>query len=283
MLELDLLRVFVAVVDRAGITRAAAALHRTQSGVSMQIKRLEDAVGVRLFHREGRQMRLTHDGDRLLSYARRLLLLSEEALATMAPAVGLTGAVRLGCIDDYATRVVPDLLAGFLHANPAISIEVSTGLTGHLLKGLGRDYDLVLTMHPADRCEPSVMLRHDTVVWARGATEAWPNQAPVLPLALYPEGCLFRRWMTEALDAQAWRWRCAYLSQSTAAVEAAVRSGLAVSAFKSATIAPDLLPLGVEDGFPAFPQVAIALHCAPRLSKAAEALACCLTEALAVR
>ncbi len=101
-----------------------------------------------------------------------------------------------------------------------------------------------------------------------------------MPLALYPEGCLFRRWMTEALDAQGRSWRCAYLSQSTAAVAAAVRAGLAVSAFKRLAIGADLVQMTEPDGFPAFPPVAIALHAAPRPPIAADHLAGFLAEAL---
>src|ERR1700748_3702170 len=95
MLDLELLRSFVSVVDAGGFTRAGERVHRTQSTVSQQIKRLEDDVGQPLFNRNGKDITLTEAGERLLSYARRLLALEEEARDVVARP-GKGGGGRLG-------------------------------------------------------------------------------------------------------------------------------------------------------------------------------------------
>jgi DNA-binding transcriptional LysR family regulator len=261
VLDLDLLRVFVTAAERGGFTRAARSLHRTQSAVSAQVKRLEDAVGAELFLRGSREVRLTPAGERLIGHARRLLALGDEALALVATQ-GEAGTVRLGCVDDYATRILPGLLAGFWRANPGVLVEVRTGLTTHLLERLGGELDLVLGMLPAGSPRVGEALGRDRPLWA-AAPAAGLEHEPVLPLALYPEGCLFRRWAIDALDRQGRPWRCAYLSPSLAAVEEAVRAGLAVSVFKTRTVAPDLQVLGPEQGFPALPEVEMMLRLAP--------------------
>src|SRR5271167_2491478 len=112
MLDHDLLRAFVAVAERGGFTRAAAMLGRTQSAVSMQMQRLEAQSGRRLLDRRGRRVELTAEGERLLGYARRILALQDEVLLALATA-GVSGVVRIGSIDDYATLVLPPILAAF--------------------------------------------------------------------------------------------------------------------------------------------------------------------------
>ena len=101
MLDLELLRSFVSVVDAGGFTRAGERVHRTQSTVSQQIKRLEDDIGQPLLHRNGKEVTPTEAGERLLSYARRLLALAEEARDVLRQP-GNEGAIRLGIPEDIA-------------------------------------------------------------------------------------------------------------------------------------------------------------------------------------
>jgi DNA-binding transcriptional LysR family regulator len=257
MLDADLLRAFLAVAERGGFTRAARSLNRTQSAVSMQVKRLEGAVGARLFARRGRAVQLTPEGDSLVGYARRIVTLNEEAMQSLAR-TDVAGTVRLGAIDDYATRVLPPLLARFSRDHPGIMVELETGLTAHMLPRLGTDYDLVLAMHPAGT-GGGLVLRRDRPVWAAPRSSRIHKQSP-LPLALYPSGCLFRRWAIAALDDAGRPWRCVYMSPSLGAVEAAVAAGLAVSVFKASTVSRRLRRLGRRDGFPELPPVDIAVH-----------------------
>src|SRR6202171_6879248 len=101
MLDLELLRSFVSLVDSGGFPRAGERVHRTQSTVSQQIKRLEDDVGQPLLNRNGKDVTPTEAGERLLSYARRLVSLVEEARDVMARP-GHEGAVRLGVPEEFS-------------------------------------------------------------------------------------------------------------------------------------------------------------------------------------
>ncbi len=278
LLDSDLLKVFVTVAERGGFTHAARALNRTQSAVSMQIKRLEQEVGTALFEREGRRTGLTEAGEALMGYARRLLALNDEAIGVVRQR-RIAGTIRLGCIDDYATRVLPRILARFWSEHPTVQVEVQTGLTSDLVQRIGAEFDLVLGMHPVGLGRGDVICR-DTPVWATSRAHRTHREDP-LPLAVSRQGCLFRRWATAALDDRGRRWRCAYMSPSLATVEAAVEAGLAVSVFKKSTISPRLRRLTVREGFPRFPDVDITLHTGPGgATRQARALADHLTRSL---
>ena len=123
------------------------------------------------------------------------------------------------------------------------------------------------------------MIRRDRPIWATAAGSKAHEEDP-LPLALYPDGCLFRHWATRALDNAGRAWQCAYVSPSYGALVAAVKAGLAVSVFKRSTLAPGLRPLGRKEGFPALPEMEIALHRAQDASRAANELARHLIERL---
>src|SRR5882757_4893004 len=194
VLDPDLLKAFVAVADHLSFTRAAAMLNRTQSAVSMQVKRLEDRLGVELFHRTTVSVDLSSAGEGLLGYARRILTLNDEAVGRLREHK-VEGVVRLGVMDDYGTFVVPPLLASFLAGYPLIHVEMETGLTSSMPARLGEAFDLVIAMHPEGRGEGE-FLRREQAVWAAGTAQALEEQEP-LPVALYPQGCLFRKWAIE--------------------------------------------------------------------------------------
>lgn len=270
VLDPDLLKAFVAVADQRSFTRAAATLNRTQSAVSMQIKRLEDRLGVELFRRTKVNVDLSSAGEGLLGYARRILTLNDEAVGRLREHK-VEGMVRLGVMDDYGTFVVPPLLASFVAGYPRIHIEMETGLTSSMPARLGEAYDLVIAMHPQGRGEGE-FLRREQAVWATGASQLVEDQKP-LPVALYPQGCLFRKWAMEALDAAKRPWRLAFVSHSLAAVEAIAAQGLAVTVVKTGTFPPRLRPLSDRDGMPPLPAADIRLHRAANLSRAGALLA----------
>src|SRR5471030_410683 len=135
MLDLELLRSFVSVVDSGGFTRAGERVHRTQSTVSQQIKRLEDDVGQPLLHRSAKDVTPTEAGERLLSYARRLLSLAEEARDVMARP-GHEGAVRLGIPEDFAAYRLTKLLATFSRARPGLRLDVRADQSTYLRRDL---------------------------------------------------------------------------------------------------------------------------------------------------
>jgi len=269
-LDPDLLMAFVAVAEQRSFTRAAVLLNRTQSAVSMQIKRLEDRLGVELFSRTKANVDLSPAGEGLLGYARRILSLNDEAVGRLAERK-VEGVVRLGVMDDYGTSIVPPLLASFLAGYPRIHVEMETGLTASMPSRLGEAYDLVIAMHPEGRGEAE-FLRREQAVWATSAAHAVERQAP-LPVALYPQGCLFRKWAIEALDAAKRPWRLAFVSHSLAAVEAVAAQGLAVTVVKRGTFPPKLRALSDHDGMPRLPAADICLHRAANLSPAGALLA----------
>jgi DNA-binding transcriptional LysR family regulator len=269
-LDPELLQAFVAVADQSSFTRAAATLNRTQSAVSMQIKRLEDRLGVELFHRTKANVDLSPSGEGLLGYARRILSLNDEAIAHLREHK-VEGVVRLGVMDDYGTLIVPPLLAGFLAGYPLIQVEMETGLTSSMPARLGEAYDLVIAMHPVGRGDGEFLCR-EQAVWATSAEHPVEEQDP-LPVALYPQGCLFRRWAMEALDAAKRRWRLAFVSHSLAAVESIAAQGLAVTVVKSGTFPSRLRRLSERDGLPPLPAADICLHRAANLSHAGALLA----------
>src|SRR5437899_10099990 len=135
LLDVDQLRTFIAIVETGSFTRAAEVVHKTQSAVSMQMKRLEERLDRPIFARDGRSSKLTEDGERLLDYARRIVKLNVEALTAFSDAE-LTGRVRLGVPDDYADRYLPEIMARFSRAYPGVELTVTCEPTPELVGGI---------------------------------------------------------------------------------------------------------------------------------------------------
>lgn len=270
VLDPDLLRAFIAVADHRSFTRAAAALNRTQSAVSMQIKRLEERLQVALFHRSKANVEISAAGEGLLGYARRILALNDEAVGRLAERK-VAGTVRLGVMDDYAQSIVPPILAGFAVDYPLIHVEMETGLTAAMPARLGERFDLVIAMHPAGLGHGE-FLRREQAVWAASPHRAVEELDP-LPVALYPPGCLFRQWAMAALDAAGRPWRLSFVSHSSGVVEAVSAQGLAVTVVKTGTFPATLRPLSARDGMPPLPAADICLHRSANPSIAATLLA----------
>lgn len=258
VLDLDCLRAFVAVADIGNFTRAGEALHRTQSAISMQIKRLEQQLEKPLFHRAARQSALTHDGELLLGYARRLLKLNDEALNQLAQPT-LSGTVRLGTPDDYAMHLLPEVLAQFAQSYPQVSVEVccedSPTLSGMLANGK-LDIGLLTNQPGLPRGEP---LRREQLYWV-GAPQGLLFEESRLPLALSSDDCVLRKMALAELERAGREWRLAYSSPSGAAMNAAVAAGLAITVLVGSSLEPGLKALGEDSGLPALPSVELALH-----------------------
>lgn len=274
VLDPDLLKAFLAVADQNSFTRAATALNRTQSAVSMQVKRLEDRLGVALFHRTTVSVGLTSAGEGLVGYARRILTLNDEAVGRLSEHK-VEGVVRLAVMDDYGTVVLPPVLASFIADYPQIHVEMETGLTPSNLTRLGEAFDLVIAMHPEGHDEGE-FLRREQAVWAASPSWSAEDSGP-LPVALFPQGCLFRKWAIEALDSAKRPWRLAFVSHSLGAVAAMAAQGLAVTVVKAGLFPPKLKPLSERDGMPRLPAADIRLHRMPNLPRAAALLADHLT------
>lgn len=248
VLDVDLLRTFIAIAETGSFTRAASEVHKTQSAVSMQMRRLEETVGKALFVRDGRVSRLTGDGEHLLDYARRMVDLNNEAMhAFRRPEVA--GLVRLGTPDDYADRLLPEVLARFARSHPLIQVGVeclgSDMLVERVQNGL---LDLAVITCGYELTRPRVV-RNEPLVWVTSARHA-VHRADVLPVALSHQGCIWREMALAALEDTGRAYRVAYASGNSLAVAAAVLEGLAVAAVPEIVLRPGMRVLTPQDGFP---------------------------------
>src|ERR1700694_3467068 len=144
LIDIDQLRTFIAIAETGSFTKAAEFVHKTQSAVSMQMKRLEERLDRPIFARDGRASKLTEDGERLLDYARRIVKLNVEALTAFTDAE-LAGRVRLGVPDDYADRYLPEIMARFSRVYPGGELSVLCEPTVHLVERIaGNELDLAI-------------------------------------------------------------------------------------------------------------------------------------------
>jgi DNA-binding transcriptional LysR family regulator len=280
--DFDLLRTFVAVVDNAGFTRAAERVGRTQSTISLQIKKLEQSLGKRVFERDGRELLLTPDGEILLNYARQLLHLADEARSRLLePEV--EGLVRLGTPEDFATVYLPDILAEFSRAHPLVALEVNCNFSFNLLEGFSRgEYDLVLVKREPQGPAGGVAVWRDVLVWVGGPKLMLDSKASV-PLALAPAPDVYRKRALAALQGAKRESRIVYTSPSSEGLQAAVRAGLAVTVLSKDMVPEGFTILEGEHGLPPMPDTEIALYRAPgALPRAAQLLAEHITRSLEV-
>ncbi len=257
-LDIDLLRSLVAFADSGSFTKVAGVIGRTQSAVSMQMKRLEEMVGKPLFARDGRDLALTHDGERMVGYARRMLKLHEEAVASFAEPM-LTGTVRVGIPEDYAVGVLPVLFSRFAEIYPGVHFEIHCDSTDVLYPRFKAGALDLAVLTEQEIPQGGRLLRQEPVVWATSRQHQTHRLDP-LPLAVFPAPCMFRKWAIESLEEQGRAYRLAYSSRSMAAVIAAVTSGLAITTTARSSMTPEMRVLTEADGFSPLPDARISLY-----------------------
>lgn len=255
-LDIALLRSFIAV-SRAGSIRAAAErVGRTQSAVSLQIKRLEAIVGDRLFHRMGSGVALTVAGERFLPGAERILAAHDETVEGMG-AEGMQGSLAFGCPEDYLTAFFPDLLRRYGAAHPGIDIEIVCAPTVELHPLLQRRrIDLALVSLPGS-ARPGDVIRREPLVWIAAAATPALLSEPVLPLALSAPDTIDHQEARRAMTAAGLRYRVAHASNGLAGLLTIARSGLAISVATRAAV-PDDLAI-VTEGLPPLPEIGVSL------------------------
>ncbi|WP_430397482.1 LysR substrate-binding domain-containing protein [Ferrovibrio sp.] len=268
----ELLRAFVAVVESGGFSHAAERLLRGQSAVSLQIKRLEDRLGVRLFDRNPRRVVLTTDGELILDHARRILSLNDELIARLREPE-LSGLVRLGAPEDFATSHLPNVLARFSRSHPKVALEVTCELTLELLEHFQAGaLDLALVKREPMGHVGGIKVWREPLVWV-ASNRAITETADALPLVVSPRPCVYRKRATDALDLHGRAWRIAYTCGSLTGNHAAVRAGLGVTVLPKAMVPADLTVLNDEMiGLPPLADTEIALIAASKLSAPAERL-----------
>jgi DNA-binding transcriptional LysR family regulator len=274
MMELELLRSFIAVADCGGFHRAAEQLNLTQSTVSQQIKRLELEIKRPLFRRTTRTVALTDDGEMLLGDARRLLQL-EEAARHRLTAPRLSGTVRLGANEEVASGSLPSALGRFASLHPDVKLEVQIGVSSEMIEQLdaGR-LDVVFAKRPLGSSRGRLVWR-EPLVWA--ASDSF-NLVPgaALPLALYREHSVSRDAALTALRASELVWQIVYTSPSLTGVRAAALAGLAITPLPASAVIGGLRSLGVETGLPPLPDLEFTIFEKRRPDAASTALAAVL-------
>lgn len=258
----ELLRTFVKAVDLGNFTRAGEVVGRTQSAVSLQIRRLEELLDASLFQRGTPRGRLTEQGITLLDYARRMLALNDEAVRSLRrPAVA--GVVRLGAPHEYSTSLLPEILGKFALSHPNVMLEVTCDLSRNLLARMDKgEFDLVIALHDDPRERGGIQLMSEPLVWI-GSREHLSHEARPLPLVLAPPPCLYRQRILHTLRSQQRDWRIAYSSTSYEGIIAAVRAGLGVTVLAASTVPEGVLRLGGREGFAAMSELEVRLHMSP--------------------
>lgn len=239
-LDLTALRSFVAVADTGGVTRAAGMLNLTQSAVSMQLKRLEEAIGVGLIDRSARTVGLTTAGEQLLGYARRMLEANDEAISRLT-AKEFEGKIVLGVPHDIIYPAIPHVLRHFAAEYPRIQVQLISSYTNSLKERFSEGAcDLIMTTEDHTPAGAETLTEQDLVwVGARGGT-AWRDR----PLRLsFEDHCIFRRTAQDALDRHGIAWNLAVEAGSVRTIEATVAADLAVTAQVLGTEAPQLAPV----------------------------------------
>jgi DNA-binding transcriptional LysR family regulator len=271
LLDIDQLRTFLAIVETGSFTRAAEIVHKTQSAVSMQMKRLEERLERPIFARDGRASKLTEDGERLLDYARRIVKLNVEALAAFSD-FALTGRVRLGVPDDYADRYLPEIMARFSRAYPGVELSVICEPSLELIERIAaNELDLAIVTN-CESSRPVESFRRERLLWVTSNRHTTHREEP-LPLALGRPACKWRQAAIEGLELMGRPYRVLYSSGNAGAVAAAVLAGLAVSVFPESGLRPGMRVLGKSDGFQELPSCRVGLLRNPHQPSAlAEAL-----------
>lgn len=255
-IDSDLLRTFLAVAEAGNVTYAANVLGRTQSAISVQIRKLENALSVRLFDRQARGMALTEQGHALLPAAQKAVFELDRIGDLFSKP--LTGRIRAGIPDDYGTHILEKVLASFAERHPGVEVFVRCEFSVNFPEAIRRG-DLDLAIYAA---EPTAsigkLLFKEPTVWAANAAMALDPNEPV-PLALFNRDCWWRDAATDALEKAGHSYRVAYSSESVAGVKAAIGAGLAVGVLAVSTVDDTMRVLGKREGYPPLPSSSLVL------------------------
>lgn len=272
-LPTELLRTFLKAVELGSFTRAGDAVGRTQSAVSLQMRRLEEMLDTQLVERGTHRVKLTEEGATLASYARRMLALNDEAVASLQrPRVA--GSVRLGAPHEYMASLLPTILGKFAQSHPGVTLEVTCDLSKNLLERQQKgEFDLVIALHDQGQASGGVQVHTEPLVWITSADHTRHEQQP-LSLVLAPPPCIYRNRILQTLGRLNRSWRIAYTSSSYSGIIAAVRAGLGVTLLAESTVPAGVRTLGAREGFPEMGLLDVCVHRSrENASEAAECLA----------
>jgi DNA-binding transcriptional LysR family regulator len=278
-LDIALLRTFVAIVDTGGLTSAGRKVGRTQPAITHQISRLEDLIGRTLFDDNRRKLSLTHDGEILLEFARAMLRINDEARGRFSTP-DIAGRVTLGTPDLYAPYILPDVLESFSRSHPNVEIQLRCTRSVHLHAALERNELDIALMTNQPEFRRGELVRLEPLVWV-AAIGSRPETRKPLPLAVLPQGSVYRHHALEALGTAGLQWSIRSVCDSIAGLRATVFAGLAVSVFPRCAIGSNIRQLGAQDGLPPLTPVELVMHRKSQdISDAAEQLAQFITREL---
>lgn len=260
------LKSFVAIAETGTFGRAAATVNRTQSALSLQIKKLEEQLGCALFDRTGRKVTLTPQGEIFLGYAKRIIQLQWEAFSRLREP-DVEGEIRFGTPEDFATHYLPDVLASFRQHHPRVQLNVACDLTLNLIDGFHQGkYDVILAKRDPQRVKGGTKVWREPLVWA-AADGYQPEER--LSLVLSPQPCIYRARALAALDRAKRSWHISYTSPSLAGTLAAVKAGLGITVLPAHMIPAGIHPIRKETKLPHLADAEVALMKKHELSKVA--------------
>ncbi|WP_193336768.1 LysR family transcriptional regulator [Devosia beringensis] len=256
-LDLDQLQSFCAIADCGSFTEAARRVNKTQSAVSMQIKRLEERLGQSLLARDGRSVTLTAHGDALYARARKMLRTNAEIMDHFSDGV-LAGSIRFGVPDDYAVRLLPVILSSFQRTHPRIAVDVACMASEELLNGMraGR-YDLIVFTQGTEQ-NYGELFRTEKMHWVTSHGGRALASEPVA-IACGPSCCIWRKDALAALDRTGKDYRVAYTSSNATAISSAVLSDLAIGFLPESALQPGMRVISDDYGLPRLGDAQIAL------------------------
>lgn len=265
-LPTDLLRTFIAVVELGGHSKAGQLLGRSQPAISLQVQRLEELVRAPLLMQEGRTIQPTQAGDALLSYAREMVRINDEAVAYFHRAT-MGGVLRIGLPTDYAVSFLQETLTAFMQQHPDVELEIHCDLSRELHRLLrAEELDIIIATMQTPRMPYLSRAWVEQPIWAAAEGFVAQPDRPV-PLGAHLEGCDYRARMIGALEQIGRRWKVVYQSPGISGLQNAVASGLCVTALTQATLLPGMRQLTEAEGFPPLDSLRIGMfYKHPRLS-----------------
>ena len=270
---MDALRTVVVATDLGSFSRAAVQLGRSQSAVSMHLKKLEQQTGTVLFRRSGRGLVPTEAGEAFIAYARRIIALNDEAALSMG-AAATTASVRLGVPQDFFDDVMPATLRTFSEEYDTVHVDIRAGENHSIAEDVraGR-LDAAIAFYPEGSPAEGETLCRLPMRWLATADTIANLQRDPLPLVLFNHPCLFRQAALATLDASRMRWRAALTTPSLPAIWSALRSGLGIAVRTDHARPDDIVCAGNDGALPQLPSIGLRLLRRPDIGPVADRLA----------
>jgi DNA-binding transcriptional LysR family regulator len=247
-LDSDLLRTFLAVAETRNFTKAGELVGRTQSAVSVQMRRLEEGLGGSLFDRTARGVVITKQGRQLLTRARKIIALLDETAASIR-VPHLKGVVRVGTPEEYGNSLIPSVLRDFNGTHPDVEVIVNFGRSAANLEALNSGLLDLAVIYEGSRNTAHEILRPDPTVWVTSNVHEQHLREP-LPVAMYANASWWRESALATLDNIKANYQVSYLSDSSNGLLAGVRSGLGIAPLARGSIPEDCRELTITEGFP---------------------------------